>query len=106
MKYIVAIIQPDKLDDVMSKLEGEKGEGRRSHLVTVAPTVMGARWGRQKGMFGTLYRSHKDTVPEASQEGQARIRRSTTTISRPPSTPSSPPPRAARSATARLRLST
>ena len=51
MKYIIAIIQPDKLDDVMSKLE-EKD----IHLVTVS-TVMGR--GRQKGM-SEVYRSHKE----------------------------------------------
>jgi nitrogen regulatory protein P-II 1 len=52
MKYIVAIIQPDKLDDVMSKLEEKE-----IHLVTVS-TVMGR--GRQKGM-SEVYRSHKES---------------------------------------------
>jgi len=51
MKYIVAIIQPDRLDDVMAKLE-DKG----IHLVTVS-SVMGR--GRQKGI-AEVYRSHKE----------------------------------------------
>jgi nitrogen regulatory protein P-II 1 len=51
MKYIVAIIQPDRLDDVMEKLT-EKDV----HLVTVS-TVMGH--GRQKGI-PKVYRSHTE----------------------------------------------
>ena len=51
MKYIVAIIQPDRLDDVLQKLE-EKD----IHLVTVS-SVMGR--GRQKGI-SEVYRSHKE----------------------------------------------
>ena len=51
MKYIVAIIQPDRLDDVLDRLE-EKGV----HLVTVS-SVMGR--GRQKGI-AEVYRSHKE----------------------------------------------
>ena len=51
MKYIVAVIQPDKLDDVLNKLE-EKD----IHLVTVTP-VLGR--GRQKGV-AEVYRSHKE----------------------------------------------
>jgi nitrogen regulatory protein P-II 2 len=51
MKYIIGIIQPDKLDDVMDALEA-KG----IHLVTVSP-VMGR--GRQKGI-SEVYRSHKE----------------------------------------------
>ncbi len=51
MKYIVAIIQPDRLDEVLARLEE-----REIHLVTVA-NVMGR--GRQKGM-ATVYRSHKE----------------------------------------------
>src|SRR5688572_7767880 len=51
MKYIIAIIQPDLLDDVMAKLE-DKG----IHLVTVS-SVMGR--GRQKGI-SEVYRSHKE----------------------------------------------
>ena len=51
MKYIVAIIQPDRLEDVMDALE-EKG----IHLVTVS-SVMGR--GRQKGI-SEVYRSHKE----------------------------------------------
>ena len=51
MKYIVAIIQPDRLDDVLQKLTDQE-----IHLVTVS-TVMGR--GRQKGV-ATVYRSHKE----------------------------------------------
>ena len=51
MKYIIAVIQPDRLDDVLQKLE-EKG----IHLVTVS-SVMGR--GRQKGI-PSVYRSHKE----------------------------------------------
>jgi nitrogen regulatory protein P-II 1 len=51
MKYIVAIIQPDRLDEVLRLLE-EKD----IHLVTVS-TVLGR--GRQKGI-ATVYRSHKE----------------------------------------------
>lgn len=51
MKYIVAIIQPDRLDDVLHLLD-EKGV----HLVTVS-TVLGR--GRQKGI-SEVYRSHKE----------------------------------------------
>jgi nitrogen regulatory protein P-II 1 len=51
MKYIVAIIQPDRVDEVLQRLE--KGE---IHLVTVS-TVMGR--GRQKGI-PEVYRSHKE----------------------------------------------
>ncbi len=51
MKYIVAIIQPDRLEDVLDKLT-EKD----IHLVTVT-SVMGR--GRQKGV-SEVYRSHKE----------------------------------------------
>ncbi len=51
MKYIVAIIQPDRLDDVMQKLEEQE-----IHLVTVS-NVMGR--GRQKGI-SEVYRGHKE----------------------------------------------
>lgn len=51
MKYIVAIIQPDRLDEVMRLLEEKE-----IHLVTVS-TVLGR--GRQKGI-ATVYRSHKE----------------------------------------------
>ncbi len=51
MKYIVAIIQPDKVDDVLQSLEDSE-----IHLVTVS-TVMGR--GRQKGI-SEVYRSHKE----------------------------------------------
>ncbi len=51
MKYIVAIIQPDRLDDVLRRLEEKE-----IHLVTVSQ-VMGR--GRQKGI-SAVYRSHKE----------------------------------------------
>ncbi len=51
MKYIVAIIQPDRLDEVLRKLEQKE-----IHLVTVS-SVMGR--GRQKGV-AEVYRSHKE----------------------------------------------
>jgi len=53
MKYIVAIIQPDKLDEVLQALENAE-----IHLVTVTP-VLGR--GRQKGI-SEVYRSHKIAV--------------------------------------------
>jgi nitrogen regulatory protein P-II 2 len=51
MKYIVAIIQPDRVDEVLQLLENKE-----IHLVTVS-TVMGR--GRQKGV-SEVYRSHKE----------------------------------------------
>ncbi len=51
MKYIVAVIQPDRLDNVLEKLEQ-----REIHLVTVT-SVVGR--GRQKGV-AEVYRSHKE----------------------------------------------
>lgn len=51
MKYIVAIIQPDRLDAVLERLEEKE-----IHLVTVTP-VLGR--GRQKGI-AAVYRSHKE----------------------------------------------
>ena len=51
MKYIIAIIQPDRLEDVLAKLEEKE-----IHLVTVS-NVMGR--GRQKGI-AEIYRSHKE----------------------------------------------
>jgi nitrogen regulatory protein P-II 2 len=51
MKYIIAIIQPDRLDEVMTRLTDKE-----IHLVTVS-TVMGR--GRQKGI-AEVYRSHKE----------------------------------------------
>ncbi len=51
MKLIIAIIQPDRLDQVMKLLE-EKD----IHLMTVS-TVMGR--GRQKGI-SEVYRSHRE----------------------------------------------
>ena len=49
MKYVIAVIQPDKLEDVLEQLEEET-----VHLVT-ASDVMGR--GRQKGV-AEIYRSH------------------------------------------------
>jgi nitrogen regulatory protein P-II 1 len=51
VKYIVAIIQPDRLEEVLELLEKKE-----IHLVTVS-SVMGR--GRQKGV-ATVYRSHKE----------------------------------------------
>jgi nitrogen regulatory protein P-II 1 len=51
MKYIIAVIQPDKIDSVLDALT--KAE---VHLVTVS-NVMGR--GRQKGI-AEVYRSHKE----------------------------------------------
>ncbi len=51
MKYIVAIIQPDRLEETLDKLTEKE-----IHLVTVS-NVMGR--GRQKGI-ATVYRSHKE----------------------------------------------
>ncbi|MCY2926960.1 MAG: P-II family nitrogen regulator [Planctomycetota bacterium] len=51
MKYIVAIIQPDRLDEVLAKLTEKE-----IHLVTVT-NVVGR--GRQKGI-AEVYRSHKE----------------------------------------------
>lgn len=52
MRLIVAIIQPDKLNEVMDSLENAD-----IHLVTVTP-VLGR--GRQKGT-AEVYRSHKES---------------------------------------------
>jgi nitrogen regulatory protein P-II 1 len=51
MKYIVAIIQPDRLHDVLERLTEKE-----IHLVTVT-NVIGR--GRQKGI-AEVYRSHKE----------------------------------------------
>jgi len=51
MKYIVAIIQPDRLDEVLDRLTQKD-----IHLVTVT-SVLGR--GRQKGI-AEVYRSHKE----------------------------------------------
>ena len=51
MKYIIAIVQPDRLDEVMQRLEEQE-----IHLVTVS-NVLGR--GRQKGI-AEVYRSHKE----------------------------------------------
>ena len=51
MKYIIAIIQPDRVDEVLRRLTEKE-----IHLVTVS-TVLGR--GRQKGI-AEVYRSHKE----------------------------------------------
>ena len=51
MKYIVAILQPDRLDDVLQLLTEKE-----IHLVTVT-NVLGR--GRQRGI-SEVYRSHKE----------------------------------------------
>jgi nitrogen regulatory protein P-II 2 len=51
VKYIIAIIQPDRMDEVLERLTQAE-----VHLVTVS-NVMGR--GRQKGV-AEVYRSHKE----------------------------------------------
>jgi nitrogen regulatory protein P-II 1 len=51
MKYIVAVIQPDRMNEVLDELEEAE-----VHLVTVT-SVMGR--GRQKGV-AEVYRGHKE----------------------------------------------
>lgn len=51
MKYIIAVIQPDRLDEVLEQLTAKD-----IHLVTVS-NVLGR--GRQKGI-SEVYRSHKE----------------------------------------------
>ena len=51
MKYVIAVIQPDRLDDVLQRLTAKE-----IHLVTVS-NVLGR--GRQKGV-AEVYRSHKE----------------------------------------------
>jgi nitrogen regulatory protein P-II 2 len=51
MKYIISIIQPDRLDDVLMRLTEKE-----IHLVTVS-SVIGR--GRQQGV-AEVYRSHKE----------------------------------------------
>lgn len=51
MKYIIAVIQPDRLDEVLARLTEKE-----IHLVTVT-SVMGR--GRQKGI-AQVYRSHTE----------------------------------------------
>jgi nitrogen regulatory protein P-II 2 len=51
MKYIIAVIQPDRLDDVLKRLTEKE-----IHLVTVS-SVIGR--GRQQGV-AEVYRSHKE----------------------------------------------
>jgi nitrogen regulatory protein P-II 2 len=51
MKFVIAVIQPDRLDEVLRKLTEKE-----IHLVTVS-NVVGR--GRQKGI-AEVYRSHKE----------------------------------------------
>jgi len=51
MKYIIAVIQPDRLEEVLNRLAEKE-----IHLVTVT-SVIGR--GRQKGI-AEVYRSHKE----------------------------------------------
>ena len=51
MKYIIAIVQPDRVDEVLDRLTEKE-----IHLVTVS-SVLGR--GRQKGI-AEVYRSHKE----------------------------------------------
>jgi nitrogen regulatory protein P-II 2 len=51
VKYIVAVIQPDRVDEVLKRLEEQE-----IHLVTVS-NVVGR--GRQKGV-AEVYRGHKE----------------------------------------------
>jgi len=51
MRYVIAIIQPDRVEEVLRLLEEKE-----IHLVTVSP-VLGR--GRQKGI-SEVYRSHKE----------------------------------------------
>lgn len=52
MKYVIAVIQPDRLDEVLERLTEAQ-----IHLVTVS-NALGR--GRQKGI-SEVYRSHKET---------------------------------------------
>jgi len=51
MKYIIAVIQPDRLDEVLKRLTEKE-----IHLVTVSDVV---GRGRQKGI-AEVYRGHKE----------------------------------------------
>ena len=51
MKYVIAIVQPDRLEEILSRLTEKE-----IHLVTVS-NVLGR--GRQKGI-AEVYRSHKE----------------------------------------------
>lgn len=51
MKYVIAVIQPDRLDEVLERLTRAE-----IHLVTVSNTL---GRGRQKGL-SKVYRSHKE----------------------------------------------
>ena len=79
MKYIIAIIQPDRLDEVLDLLTEKE-----IHLVTVS-NVLGR--GRQKGI-AEVYRSHKE-AGSLLQEGEARDRRQRRVRASRRSTPSS-----------------
>ncbi len=52
MKYVIAVIQPDRVQEVLDRLEEKE-----IHLVT-ASNVLGR--GRQKGV-AEVYRSHKES---------------------------------------------
>ncbi len=52
MKYVIAVIQPDRVQEVLDRLEEKE-----IHLVTVS-NVLGR--GRQKGV-AEVYRSHKES---------------------------------------------
>ena len=51
MKYVISVIQPDRLDEVLKRLEEKE-----IHLVTVSDVV---GRGRQKGI-AEVYRGHKE----------------------------------------------
>jgi nitrogen regulatory protein P-II 2 len=51
MKYVISVIQPDRLDEVLKRLEEKE-----IHLVTVSEVV---GRGRQKGI-AEVYRGHKE----------------------------------------------
>ena len=51
MKYVIAVIQPDRLDEVLERLTEKE-----IHLVTVSNSL---GRGRQKGI-SEVYRSHKE----------------------------------------------
>ena len=59
MKYIIGIIQPDRIDDVLERLTEKE-----IHLVTVS-NVIGR--GRQQGI-AEVYRSHKEPGRSNSRE--------------------------------------
>ena len=59
MKYIIAIIQPDRLDDVLAE-----ARRRRRSTWSRSRSVMGR--GRQKGI-AEVYRSHKEAGQPAAR---------------------------------------